>query len=116
VEDLWPTRLENCRVACPVGELDVATAQNFADLLRGTVREPGGDWLIVDLSRVTFMGCAPLYDLCRAWERSRETGRWTRVVYHQESIGRLLSGTSLQERFPRYASLDDAWREHPDEA
>ncbi|MCX4821612.1 STAS domain-containing protein [Streptomyces sp. NBC_01142] len=111
MEDQWPVQLENCRVASPAGELDVATALDFAFLLRGTASKAGADWLIVDLRRVSFMGCSPLHDLCTAWDRSRATGRWTRVVYDQASIGRLLRLTSLQERFPRYASIDAAWRE-----
>ncbi|MFD8220843.1 MULTISPECIES: STAS domain-containing protein [Streptomyces] len=112
MEDQWPAQLENCRVACPAGELDLATTLDFATLLRGTALAAGADWLIVDLSRVTFMDCSPLRDLCTAWNRSRATGRWTRVVYDQAPIGRLLRLTSLQERFPRYASIDDAWHEH----
>ncbi|WKK27305.1 STAS domain-containing protein [Streptomyces olivoreticuli] len=111
MEDQWPAELENCRVVCPAGELDVATALVFAVLLRGTALAAGADWLIVDLGRVTFMDCSPLRDLCTAWDRSRATGRWTRVVYDQASIGRLLRLTLLQERFPRYASIDDAWSE-----
>ncbi|WP_328405317.1 STAS domain-containing protein [Streptomyces sp. NBC_00390] len=110
MEDRWPAQLENCRVACPAGELDLATALDFTFLLWGTALEAGADWLIVDLSRVTFMDCSPLHELCRAWDRSRATGRWTRVVYDQAPIGRLLRLTSLQERFPRYASTDAAWR------
>ncbi|MFF4550569.1 STAS domain-containing protein [Streptomyces sp. NPDC001435] len=111
MEDQWPAHLENCRVACPDGELDLATALDFATLLRGTAPAAGADWLIVDLRQVTFMDCSPLHDLCRAWNRTRATGRWTRVVYDQAPIGRLLRLTSLQERFPRYANIDEAWRE-----
>lgn len=110
MDDQWPAQLNECRVARPVGDLDVATAGDFAALLRGRSPTAGSDWLIVDLSQVTFMDCSSLRNLCTAWDRSRTTGRWTRVVYDQEPIGRLLYLTSLQERFPRYASIDDAWR------
>jgi anti-sigma B factor antagonist len=113
MEDRWPAQLGNCRIARPAGELDVATALSFASLLRGTTRECGTDWLIVDLRRVSFMDCHPLNDLCRAWDHSRTTGRWTRLVYDQAPIGRLLRLTSLQEQFPRYTSIDTAWRERP---
>lgn len=112
MEDQWPAQLKNCRVVCPVGELDLATTVDFATLLRGADAATGADWLIVDFSRVTFMDCSPLNVLCTAWDRSRATGRWTRVVYDQAPIGQLLRLTSLQEQFPRYASIDDAWREH----
>ncbi|MFD5098290.1 STAS domain-containing protein [Streptomyces albidochromogenes] len=108
----WPMMLEDCRLASPAGELDLASAAAFGALLRGTDAQPGADWLIVDLSAVTFMDCSPLRDLCSAWDRSEATGRWTRLVYDQDRIGRLLRLTSLQERFPRYASADDAWRGH----
>ncbi|GGO59342.1 STAS domain-containing protein [Streptomyces lasiicapitis] len=111
MEDQWPTQLDNCRVVCPAGELDLATTLDFATLLRGTAATTGADWLIVDLSRVTFMDCSPLRDLCVAWTRSRATGRWTRVVYDQAPISRLLRLMALQEQFPRYASIDAAWRE-----
>ncbi|MEU4198784.1 STAS domain-containing protein [Streptomyces sp. NPDC039022] len=111
MESRWPDRLEDCRVVHPSGELDAATDLGFATLLRGSDPAAGAEWLIVDLRRVTFMDCRPLRNLCTAWDLSRTTGRWTRVVYDQPSIGRLLRLTALQDRFPRYVSIDAAWRE-----
>ncbi|MEU7162437.1 STAS domain-containing protein [Streptomyces chrestomyceticus] len=112
MEDLWPAHLEDCRVIRPAGELDVATALDFSALLRGIAPDAGADWLIVDLGRVTFMGCSPLNELCRSWNQTRSTGRWTRLVYDHPSIGLVLRLMSLQQQFPRYASIDTAWREH----
>ncbi|AVZ70913.1 STAS domain-containing protein [Streptomyces lunaelactis] len=109
----WPALLENCRLESPAGELDLASAPAFGALLWGMDAQAGADWLIVDLRAVTFMDCSPLHDLCAAWDRSEVTGRWTRVVYDQDRIGQLLRLTSLLERFPRYASIEDAWRHQP---
>jgi anti-sigma B factor antagonist len=113
VHDQWPVRLRDCRVARPSGELDIATSPGFSSLLRGNARGIGADWLIVDLTQVTFMDCSALHDLCTAFARSRTTGRWTRLVYDQAPIHRLLLRTRLQDRFPRYESVDAAWRQRP---
>lgn len=55
----WPVRREECRVVRPRGELDLASRDAFAQLLRGTCRTTLDAWLIVDLTAVTFMDCTP---------------------------------------------------------
>ncbi|WP_413755190.1 STAS domain-containing protein [Streptomyces sp. MMBL 11-3] len=113
MQDQWPIRLQDCRVVSPSGELDIAASPGFSFLLRGNARAVGADWLIVDLTQVTFMDCSALHDLCAAFARSRTTGRWTRLVYDQAPIDRLLLLTRLHDRFPRYESVDTAWRQRP---
>ncbi|WP_328499175.1 STAS domain-containing protein [Streptomyces sp. NBC_00414] len=105
----WPIRREECRVVRPRGELDLASRDAFAQLLRGTCRTTLDAWLIVDLTAVTFMDCTPLHELCTAQKRCAQAGRGLRLVYDQPAIGRLLAFSSLAAVFPRYASPDDAW-------
>ncbi|MBQ0855690.1 STAS domain-containing protein (plasmid) [Streptomyces sp. BH-SS-21] len=105
----WPVRREECRVVRPRGELDLASRNAFALLLRGTCRTTLDAWLIVDLTAVTFMDCTPLHALCTAQKRCAQAGHGLRLVYDQPAIGRLLAFSSLSAAFPRYSSPDDAW-------
>ncbi|MCW8103228.1 STAS domain-containing protein [Streptomyces tauricus] len=105
----WPVSREECRVVRPRGELDLASRDAFAQLLRGTCRTTLDAWLIVDLTAVTFMDCTPLHELCTAQKRCARAGRGLRLVYDQPAIGRLLAFNSLSAAFPRYASPEEAW-------
>ncbi|GHA72940.1 hypothetical protein GCM10010372_84360 [Streptomyces tauricus] len=93
----------------PRGELDLASRDAFARLLRGTCRTTLDAWLIVDLTAVTFMDCTPLHELCTAQKRCTQAGHGLRLVYDQPAIGRLLAFNSLSAAFPHYASPEEAW-------
>ncbi|MFP3989395.1 STAS domain-containing protein [Streptomyces sp. E11-3] len=93
------------------GELDLVTAVAFGASLDGAAAGPwGGAPLIVDLSAVTFMDGSALPVLCATHRRSHERGGWTRVVYRHRGITMLLRAAGLTARFPRYATVSDAWQ------
>jgi anti-anti-sigma factor len=108
-----PSLFDDCRVVRARGELDLTTAPGFARDLED-VRHGGGRlFLIVDLSGVTFMDGSALDPLCAAWDDCRERRGWTRVVYARPCVGLVFRAGAVVDRFPRYASAQDAWRGVP---
>ena len=99
-----------CRVVSPFGELDLVTAAAFRHSLDGGDAgfAPAVPRLVVDLTAVTFMDVSPLHELCAVRLRSHERAGWVRLVYASRAIDRLLWGTRLTGRFPRYATVADA--------
>ncbi|MCX4907327.1 STAS domain-containing protein [Streptomyces sp. NBC_00878] len=110
---LHPSLFDECRVVRAHGELDLTTSPGFARDLEGARRDTGRLFLIVDLSGVTFMDGSALDPLCAAWDDCRSRHGWTRVVYARSCIGLLFWAGAVVERFPRYASAQDAWRGVP---
>jgi anti-anti-sigma factor len=96
------------RVVRARGELDLVTAWDFGLDLLGVQGRAGNGFLVVDLDLVTFMDCSALRELCGARRQNTAAGGWTRLVYDQPQIHRLLTATRLSSRFPRYASVSDA--------
>lgn len=90
------------------GELDLVTAASFGEGLRAAAEGVSVPRLVVDLTEVWFMDGSPLRELCLAEERVASRGGWIRVVYRQRSIGMLFRASGLAQRFPRYASVEDA--------
>ncbi|WP_405880698.1 STAS domain-containing protein [Streptomyces sp. NBC_01136] len=105
-----PDLFDECRVIRSDGELDLTTAPAFARGLEDVRHGTGRLFLIVDLSNVTFMDGSVLAPLCAAWDDCRERQGWARVVYTRSGIGLVFQAGSLDERFPRYASAQDAWQ------
>lgn len=104
-----PVLFDDCRLVGAQGELDLTTVAPFERALRHVRSGPGRLCLIVDLSGVTFADGSILEPLCEAWAESRARLGWTRVVYTRSAIALVFRAGGLAERFPRYASVQDAW-------
>ncbi|MFH8409252.1 STAS domain-containing protein [Streptomyces sp. NPDC018019] len=96
----------------PAGEFDVATAPALREQLEQS-DAASQIFLIADLSHVTFMDSSALTELETAQARNEADGGWLRLVYRQRAIGQLLRLTGLASRFPRYATVEDAWNNRP---
>lgn len=105
-----PALFEECRIVRAHGELD---RQTVAPLVRALAEaraaRPGRLLLIVDLSEVTFTDCSILTPLREAWADCRVRGGWTRVIYDNHTTDLVFRCSGLLDRFPAYASAQDAW-------
>ncbi|WP_369247927.1 STAS domain-containing protein [Streptomyces sp. R41] len=108
-----PDLFDECRVVRAGGELDLTTAPAFTHALEDARRDAGRLYLIVDLSGVTFMDGSVLAPLCAAWEDCHERLGWVRVVHTRPGTGLVFQAGGVLERFPRYASAQDAWHDVP---
>lgn len=105
-----PDLFEECRVVRAGGELDLTTAPAFARDLEAARRGGGRLFLIVDLGGVTFMDGSVLDPLCAAWHDCDRRHGWLRVVHTRLGADLVFRACDLVERFPRYASAQDAWQ------
>ncbi|MGP3919047.1 STAS domain-containing protein [Nonomuraea sp. 10N515B] len=80
------------------GEIDIATAPTLAELLVGTMAEPGTA-AEVDLGNVSFMDASGLTALIRADDRARDIGGQLHLSRVPERVSRLLKITHLDRRF-----------------
>jgi len=108
-----PDLFDELRVVKAGGELDLTTAAAFARDLEDARHGSGRLFLIVDLLGVTFMDGSVLAPLCAAWEDCHERLGWVRVVYSRPGAILVFRAGGLQDRFPRYASTQDAWKGIP---
>jgi anti-sigma B factor antagonist len=108
-----PDLFDECRVVRPSGELDMMTAPAFARDLEGARHGSARLFLIVDLRGVTFMDGSVLDPLCAAWHDCRGRGGWIRVVHTRPGPGIVFRAVGLLKRFPRYATVGDAWQDVP---
>lgn len=108
-----PDLFDELRVVTAGGELDVTTVPAFARDLEDARHGTGRLFLIVDLSGVTFMDGSILDPLCAAWRDCRGRGGWVRVVHSRRGSNLVFRAAGLLERFPRYASAQDAWQDVP---
>ncbi|MEU2791814.1 STAS domain-containing protein [Streptomyces sp. NPDC007100] len=105
-----PELREGCRIVCPVGELDLAAAPALRDQLRGNDAALPA-FVVADLRRVTFIDSSGLHELKTAHARCEAAGGWLRLVYEHMAIDLLLDLAGLAQRFPRYATVEDARRD-----
>ncbi|WP_406170331.1 STAS domain-containing protein [Streptomyces sp. NBC_00996] len=108
-----PDLFDELRVVTAGGELDLTTVPAFARDLEDARHGSTRLFLIVDLRGVTFMDGSVLAPLCAAWEECHERLGWVRIVHNRPGAGLVLRAVDLQERFPRYASAQDAWNGIP---
>ncbi|WP_405639494.1 hypothetical protein [Streptomyces sp. NBC_00019] len=59
------------------------------------------------------MDGSALDPLCAAWEDCHGRLGWMRVVHHRPGASLVFRAGGLQDRFPRYASTEDAWQGVP---
>ncbi len=101
---------EECRIVRTHGELDTQSAAPLVRALtEARAARPGRLFLIVDLSEVTFSDSSILSALCEAWSDCRARRGWVRIVYGNHMTDLVFRHTGLLERFPAYASAQDAW-------
>ncbi|MFF4437555.1 STAS domain-containing protein [Streptomyces sp. NPDC001621] len=101
---------EECRIVRTHGELDTQSAAPLVRALaEARAARPGRLFLIVDLSEVTFSDSSILSALCVAWSDCRARRGWVRIVYDNHTTDLVFRHTGLLERFPAYASAQDAW-------
>ncbi|WP_238782942.1 STAS domain-containing protein [Streptomyces monomycini] len=110
-----PELREGCRVICPVGEIDLATAPAFRDQLRGNDAALPA-FVVADLRQVSFIDSSGLQELMKAQSRCEAAGGWVRIVYDHEAVDLLLRLTGYAEQFPRYTSVEDARDDRAPEA
>ncbi|WP_329275640.1 STAS domain-containing protein [Streptomyces sp. NBC_01451] len=108
-----PDLFDKLRVVTADGELDLTTVRAFARDLEDARHGSGPVFLIVDLRAVTFMDGSALGPLCAAREDCCDRLGWVRVVHDRPSTALLFRAAGLLERFPRYASPQDAWQDVP---
>jgi anti-sigma B factor antagonist len=106
----YPDLFDELRVVTAGGELDLTTEAAFARELEEARHGTGRLFVIVDLLGVTFMDGSVLAPLCAAWEDCHERLGWVRVVHDRPGASLVFRAGGLQERFPRYASAQDAWK------
>jgi len=103
-----PDLFDELRVVRARGELDLTTVPAFARQLREARHGTGRIFIVVDLLDVTFMDGSVLDPLCAAWEECRGRLGWLRVVHSRPRPLLVFQAAGLVERFPRYASVQDA--------
>lgn len=109
-QDEAPTLFEECRIVRAHGELDTRTlAPLVRALAEARAARPGRLLLIVDLSEVTSTDCGILTPLREAWSDCRARGGWMRIVYDNHTADLVFRHAGLLDRFPAYASAQDAW-------
>jgi len=101
---------DGIRVVRAGGELDLTTVAAFAHELKEARHGTGRLFVVVDLLDVTFMDGSVLDPLNAAWEECRERLGWLRVVHSRPGPLLVFRAAGLVERFPRYASVQDAWK------
>ena len=106
-----PDLYDECRVVRARGELDLTTTPALARELEAARHGTGPLFLIVDLRGATFMDSSVLVPFCAAWHDCRRRGGWMRVVHTRPGPEMVFGAVGLLERFPRYATVRDAWRD-----
>ncbi|MFJ9377701.1 STAS domain-containing protein [Streptomyces sp. NPDC101455] len=101
---------DELRVVRADGELDLTTVPAFAQDLKEARHGTGRIFVVVDLLDVTFMDGSVLDPLSAVWEECRGRLGWLRVVHSRPGPLLVFRAAGLVERFPRYASVRDAWK------
>jgi len=76
-------------------DLDAATAPQVGELLRQVVQR--GSRIVLDMSAVSFLDCAGLTELLRAYRRAAEGGGWVRLASVQDGPLRVLDLTGTAD-------------------
>jgi anti-sigma B factor antagonist len=99
-------RERGCAIVAVTGEIDISTVTGLRDRLFELA--DGGQPLIVDLNRVTFIDSAGLGALVVAARRAAAHGGSLRAVCERPQTRKLLWLTGVDRRIPLDASLDGA--------
>lgn len=96
------------RIVAAQGELDLHTAPRLAAALAPHV--DAGEWVIADLTAVTFMDSSGVAVLVNALAAARGTGAELVVVAPEPRVRRVLAITGLDGMLPVHDSLAAARR------
>lgn len=99
---------ENVAVVDVRGEIDVATASQFKEIV-GTAAEQGSH-VIINMADVTYMDSSGFGTLLSATKRLRPDGGSVHLVGCNDVIERMLRITRLSTIFNIHSSEDDALR------
>ncbi|WP_253916967.1 STAS domain-containing protein [Streptomyces sp. MNP-20] len=105
-----PLLFDDCRLVRARGELDLTTVAPLEHDLRLARAGAGRLCLIVDLTEVTFMDGSVLRPLNETWADCRARHGWVRLVYTRPATRLVFRAGGLIDRFPGYASPQDAWQ------
>ncbi|MCY1144223.1 STAS domain-containing protein [Actinoplanes sp. Pm04-4] len=84
-----------------VGEIDIATVEDFEEALARAIAIDGAPRVVVDFSEVTFCDSSGLAALDRCCEQASHRGLQLRLVRPQRGVRRLLELTGLLEALTR---------------
>ncbi|WP_255426080.1 STAS domain-containing protein [Pseudonocardia sp. C8] len=90
------------------GEIDTMTAPVLSERLAGQI--PSAELLVVDLSRVTFLGSAGLAALVETKEKVEGAGSRLRLVCGSHAVTRALEATNLMSLFDVADGVPEALR------
>jgi anti-sigma B factor antagonist len=93
-------------IAAVSGDIDISTVARLRECLSGLA--DGGQTLIVDLNRVTFIDSAGLGALVSAARRAAARGGSLHAVCAQPQTRKLLWLTGVDRRIPLAATVDGA--------
>jgi anti-sigma B factor antagonist len=89
-----------------VGEADVTTPVLGEVLSAEAAKKPR--LLLVDMSGLTFIDSAALYEIVQAHRRLRADGCLLAIVGPNHAVGRVLQLSALNQVIPVYASAEEA--------
>jgi anti-sigma B factor antagonist len=93
------------------GEIDISSAPLVVDELAIALRPPAPELVVVDLSRVTFLGSEGVRLLINAHERAQNVSAHLRVVASQRAVLRPLEITGTLSMLEIYGSQARALKE-----
>ncbi|ANY07937.1 anti-anti-sigma factor [Pseudonocardia sp. HH130630-07] len=91
-----------------LGEIDTMTAPVVRERIAGRI--PSARLLVIDLTRVTFLGSAGLAALVEAKEKAEAAGITLRLVCGSHAVTRALQATSLLSLFDVADGVPEALR------
>ncbi|CAM4055743.1 STAS domain-containing protein [Kibdelosporangium persicum] len=91
------------------GEIDLATEDEFADAARAGLAE-NSPVVILDLTKVTFLGSVGLRVLVLAHREAADAGLVLQVVEGSPIVHRILEVSGLDQLLSVHPTLDDANR------
>ncbi len=97
---------ERALVVVARGELDVASAQDFAARLEHAVRSPE-PLVVIDLSGLMFIDSSGLAALIKAGHEAKAAGREMTVVRGPHQVQQLFELTGMADRLEFVDSLDE---------
>jgi anti-sigma B factor antagonist len=105
-----PARVGSSVVVAVKGEIDIATGPRLRAALAEALDEPGDGPVVVDLSKVTFLGSTGVAVLVDADWQANQRKRDLRVVVDRErpAVVRPLESTGIDRLLSTYGDLQSA--------
>jgi anti-sigma B factor antagonist len=105
-----PARVGSAVVVAVNGEIDIATGPRLRAALAEALDEPGNGPVVVDLSKVTFLGSTGVAVLVDADWQANQRQRDLRVVVDRErpAVVRPLESTGIDRLLSTYGDLQSA--------